>query len=47
MRPCAAPGEDEDGEAELADLFEAGRATVESFPAGGWVDLRLLRYRPD
>jgi hypothetical protein len=30
----------------LADLFEAGRAVVESFPAGEGLDLRLLRYRP-
>lgn len=30
----------------LADLFEAGRAVVQSFPAGGGADLRLLRYRP-
>lgn len=30
----------------LADLFEAGRATVDSFSAEPGVDLRLLRYRP-
>lgn len=31
----------------LAGLFEAGRAAVESFPAGGGADLRLLRFLPE